>query len=378
MRRILFTVLLLASVAHAQTNVNTTPQSTRQRAFTAVNIPGTFIVRNIGQTCHFVTYQSTTTFGGLIRIEASNDGTNWFTISYDGLGGLLANQIDTVFALGFFPLVRVNLVRYVGAGTVTVDYVGTSSCVQPEGNSVNSSQRYVRPVFSAAAADTTQSRTVFPLFGNSHGIILLSHNGLPGAGCTFVVAGDVQTGGNTILTRSLAAAGGQYIFPIPATIADVLSITFNACGATASTFNLTYILQPVTAGLRVAGNSSAVWPNDLSMESEFSCSQSAAISFTAGGAGSTEIIPLVLERIIRICHISFSGTVATNVKIVQGTGANCVTGPVDRTGPYQNVTSLALDFGSDGALRTTLTGQAVCLNVSGAVTIGGVVTFAQF
>jgi hypothetical protein len=80
---------------------------------------------------------------------------------------------------------------------------------------------------------------------------------------------------------------------------------------------------------------------------------------------------------VRICHISLSTASAEDIKIVYGTGANCVTGPADMTGLYRNVTSIALDFQPTAALRT-IASQAVCVNQSAAVNAGGVVIYAQY
>ena len=52
-----------------------------------------------------------------------------------------------------------------------------------------------------------------------------------------------------------------------------------------------------------------------------------------------------------------------------GTGTNPL------SGAYNNVTSIALDFG--GTLRTPAS-QAACLSSSASITGGGTVTYAQF
>jgi hypothetical protein len=76
-----------------------------------------------------------------------------------------------------------------------------------------------------------------------------------------------------------------------------------------------------------------------------------------------------------ICHISFALDAPVNVKLTEGTGANCVTGTADITGLYRNVTALGLDLGPNSPLRSSRD-VAVCLNLSGAANGGGTVLYS--
>jgi len=108
------------------------------------------------------------------------------------------------------------------------------------------------------------------------------------------------------------------------------------------------------------------------------CTNQAVVQFTASGAGSTRIITAAGGgRRIVLCHLSVGLNAPTNLIIERGTGINCGTGNVDLTGAYQNVSAIALDFGYWSVLQTTVNND-VCLNVSGAVTVGGVVIYAEF
>ncbi len=109
---------------------------------------------------------------------------------------------------------------------------------------------------------------------------------------------------------------------------------------------------------------------------EFSCPNSATITFSAA-SGTLEIVALTSTQIIRICHISLSSTVATNVTLVYGTGTNCGTGTTSISGAYQNVTTLALDF-RIGAEPRTAASNAFCVTSSVSATVGGMVTYAKF
>lgn len=103
------------------------------------------------------------------------------------------------------------------------------------------------------------------------------------------------------------------------------------------------------------------------------CTSSAAVTVTA--AGSTQIVALTAAQSIRVCHLSLSMQAPVDIKLVQGTGANCAAGPADITGVYSTVLALALDF------TTPLVGtaaNALCLNLGSAVTGGGVVTYSKY
>lgn len=115
--------------------------------------------------------------------------------------------------------------------------------------------------------------------------------------------------------------------------------------------------------------------NGITWDRHYVCAQSVPIS--TAGAGTSQIIALSGTTIIRICHISLSWDAAVDWRIVQGTGANCGTGTANLTADYQNITSIALDFGTDGAVRSAA-GSAVCITQAGAGNSGGVVSYAQF
>lgn len=137
-------------------------------------------------------------------------------------------------------------------------------------------------------------------------------------------------------------------------------------------------MQPVAS---VAGTATKtpVFPykfNGATWDRDFVCPLSAPITFSAA-SGSLQVVAASGSTIIRVCHVSIATSVATNITVQYGTGSNCGTGTVSLTGAYNNVQSIALDFGSGGALRAPAS-QALCINSSVAVTAGGVVSYAQF
>jgi hypothetical protein len=113
--------------------------------------------------------------------------------------------------------------------------------------------------------------------------------------------------------------------------------------------------------------------NGSTWDRNFVCTQSAPI--TLSGSGNTQVIGLSGSTIVRICHVSLATGTPENIKITQGTGSNCGSSTADVTGFYQNVTSIALDFG--GSVRNSA-GFAICINQSAAQTTGGVISYAQY
>ena len=111
------------------------------------------------------------------------------------------------------------------------------------------------------------------------------------------------------------------------------------------------------------------------LEGESVCNMTKLISFT--GAGNSEIIAGVSGDTILICRLTLAFTSMVDFSLHEGTGANCATGDVAITGTFQDVLTVAMDFEPGGALRSG-TSQALCVNLGGAVTGWGVVTYARF
>ena len=104
------------------------------------------------------------------------------------------------------------------------------------------------------------------------------------------------------------------------------------------------------------------------------CDLSAPI--TVAAAGSTQVVALVAARSIRVCHVSLSMQAPVDLKLVRGTGANCVVGPADVTGLYSTVLAVSLDF-VNGPIVVTAA-NALCVNLGAAVAGGGLITYAVY
>ena len=127
--------------------------------------------------------------------------------------------------------------------------------------------------------------------------------------------------------------------------------------------------NPIAAGQELYNGATGLWTPTPA------CTSHAAI--TIAGAGTTQIVALSGATQIRVCHFSLGMAGATNITLVQGTGANCATGPADITGAYQSILDLALDF-EGRSIVTAGAGQALCVTNSAAVAGGGFVTYSRY
>jgi hypothetical protein len=123
-------------------------------------------------------------------------------------------------------------------------------------------------------------------------------------------------------------------------------------------------------------NPQGTFTNPLYTTPSTACTLSAAIELAPAAVGSNQIVALTALKSIRVCSISFANSAAADIKLVQGTGANCVTGPANMTGTYRNVLSAAIGTQLDPL--TTGVAQALCLNSSAGVNIGGVVLYEKY
>lgn len=103
------------------------------------------------------------------------------------------------------------------------------------------------------------------------------------------------------------------------------------------------------------------------------CNLQSVVSATA--SGNTQIVAASTGQTVKICHLSVGLETPVNVRLVRGTGANCATSTVALTGFYYGVAGLAFDRDPNPITAGT-TGAAVCLGLSSASNVGGLVIYA--
>lgn len=373
-RRLLLAVLLAlvwVPCASAQFLGFTSPQTITQTAFSAepcANAPTSFTVRNIGQSVHYLVYSTSGTVNSLeIQIEGSQDNVTYYRMSDTGTG----TSSGAVFASFYNTYIRVRLVACSGTGTVSAIYSGTSVAT---GSPVGLfGLQYSKELANDVAANATATSNVPLPRGGTGGVLYLTFSDATCASSTLALtAGPDPTQQITLLAATaLSATANTQAFTIPAIAANDAVVTYTTgCGASAATYDLTYTVgDRIQATATISGTAGTG-------ASPFACTNRAEFEFTHAGADQTQILA-VPTTANHICHISLSLSASTDLTIVEGTGSDCATGTADLTGAYQNITTLALDFGWWASLNTT-GAQAVCLETSGATTLGGVVIYADF
>lgn len=113
------------------------------------------------------------------------------------------------------------------------------------------------------------------------------------------------------------------------------------------------------------------WATPRPIVTSTGCVNQSAVTLT--GSGNTEIIAAASGKAVRVCELYVTAASTEDIKLTQGTGANCATGTADITGLFRATADLKLN--SSNGIRGS-TGQAICINQSGAINAGGIVIYA--
>ncbi len=111
------------------------------------------------------------------------------------------------------------------------------------------------------------------------------------------------------------------------------------------------------------------------------CDKSVAINVSA--SGFTELVAAVASKNIYVCGYNFIANGTVNVKFAKGTKTTtaCDTTEADITGAYNLIAQTGISYGN-GAGRlfdtSSVSASELCINLSAAIQVSGVVTYAQF
>lgn len=438
MKRAGLFVFLVAIVLRAQQSqpVNITPDCALFFSFTAVASSANFNngvfggAQPTGGGCTnwSITYTSRGFTGLSLQVESAPNAAGNVPGAFVAFAGTITTGINPNTSLtsasssfsGYFPWLRVRLVSTVGAGQIYGVFYGSktpplsafgSLTAQVEGRAADGAATVGNPVWVAGS----DGANVRPFFVNLSNILGTAEALTPADAMANGGGGPINSvGGGTPLrvnvnpfvfnsatwdrlrgnTNGLFAQGnvaaGAANAGNPVSIGGVDDTairrqvivdvnggvtTRNDSGALGDGVSNTSTVDAGNAGAVIYKRTLPHLFNGSTWDRDFLCANRAAITLTA--AGDTQIIAASGSTVVRICHISFASASAVDIKVTQGTGVNCATGPADLTGLYRAVTSVALDFQPTAALRSSAS-QAVCLNQSGAVNTGGVVIYAQY
>jgi hypothetical protein len=141
-----------------------------------------------------------------------------------------------------------------------------------------------------------------------------------------------------------------------------------------------YVLATVSIGAITANQGTPAvdvnrWPIYLSNGTgDIACTNTAAISLP--GIGTTQVVAAVGGQRIRVCNVSLTLSSSSTLTFIEGTGANCVTGPANLSGAYLSVLGLSL-FNPLSPLIGSAS-QALCITLGSAVTGGGTIIYSQY
>lgn len=110
----------------------------------------------------------------------------------------------------------------------------------------------------------------------------------------------------------------------------------------------------------------------------FNCTSGTTPLSVGPGPGTFVAIPSTsaTER-IHVCTWSFALSAASGVQFIAGTGVTCGTGTVNMTASYPLILSLHLTINEREEFAAP-PGNDICIVLTGAATLGGYVSFAEF
>lgn len=103
-----------------------------------------------------------------------------------------------------------------------------------------------------------------------------------------------------------------------------------------------------------------------------------SVAINTASSGNVELVAISGSTVIYVCgyHYVASGTVS--VQLIKGTGTACATGEADLEGPMAFVANTGISVPNGGARQyATSAGDALCIELSGAVQVSGAVTYVQ-
>lgn len=312
--------------------------------------------------------------GGGSTIGTVNQGTasateNWRVNCVSGCSGGTTDTDDGSIAAGQVTSIPAALMNvYSGAAWTRLTF----------GQATMANSLPVAIASNQGAIPVTQSGTWTVLPGNTANTTAWL---VTGTGGTFP---STQSGtwtvqpGNTANTTAWLVAGGKTNNNAApgATNFGVLPCIANATAPTwteGNQVNCSTDLKGATRVLNVDTTGAAISPG-------ISCNSVAVIDTAA--SGNTQLVALNGSTSIYICSYIITAEATVDVRLVRGTGTACATGETSITGTFAFSTTtglLGVSRGSGlGMITKGSSGDAVCIETSGAVQVNGEITYTQF
>lgn len=294
--------------AHAQYNGTFSPQTVTQQVLNQVTgaivgpnwdvtktscapaVAGACSIQNLGQNFHVLVYTSSSpTAHFQLRLEGSIDGTNYFGISDDAT----SQSAGAVYAQGFYPFVRVNLVSYTGTGTITAFYTGTSTGSFPPSGVLNQSQSY-KKILATSVTGTggAQTYSFNPPCANTNGTLFfeyISGNNTGGNFSIFPGVDAVTLFPTAYALGTIANSANAQTFQIGPQAGTFIQVSITAPAA--SVYSAQYIFTCPAGGAgqsatEVAGLIQPTGPSGTLNSQTVSTANAAAVDTIIGSAGT--------------------------------------------------------------------------------------------
>jgi len=378
-----------AQVFSGQTTAAVTPNSNPALQCTPTNGSPCAIPNN-GQSVHTLVYSGGSCTSLDMRLEASYDGSTFFNISSDALDNS-ANAVSGlagfggVTAVGYYPVIRANLVKAVGCGGAGVNafYSGTAATTPTTSAITQQASGYRVPVTIATVTSAAFSTIVIPTpFGSSAGSLFVQCSAACAAGGAYSVLlapTDSGIGSRVLSNVAIAQVSTLQRFDIPAVNTNRVLVSLTPTGASANTWTIVYQFAPQGQTSLIRNSTQG---GNSSSGAVTACDQFTPINTTA----SVQIGTGVAGTVFHICSFEILASAAENVALVEGTGATCGTstagvfgGATAATGWNLTAGNLQISLGSGFGFigKTATAGDSLCLLVSAASQVSGGFTWTQ-
>jgi hypothetical protein len=102
-----------------------------------------------------------------------------------------------------------------------------------------------------------------------------------------------------------------------------------------------------------------------------------SVVISTASSGNVELVAISGTTVVTVCGFNVVATGAVAVQMISGTGSACATGETNKTGAMPFAANGGINTGFGNKIFSGAAGEAVCVELSGAVQIDGVMTYVQ-
>ena len=102
-----------------------------------------------------------------------------------------------------------------------------------------------------------------------------------------------------------------------------------------------------------------------------------SVVISTATSGNVQLVALSGSTVVTVCGFNVVSTGTVAVQFISGTGSACATGETDKTGAMPFVANGGINTGFGNKIFSGAAGEAVCVELSAAIQIDGVLTYVQ-